>query len=213
MCITGGEALYADLGHFSRKAIARAWTCFVYPALLINYFGQGARMLDSTPIASGHLFYSIVPLWALVPMVVLSTAATVIASQALISGCYSITYQAIALGVFPRLKIIHTNPDIRGQVFMPFINWMLFIGCIMLVLGFKSSSALAAAYGIAVTGTMAITTAAFYVVARYIWNWNFGFSVVVCGALILVDLAFFFSNSLKFFSGGFVPIVIGLFLF
>lgn len=213
LCVTGGEALYADLGHLGRDAITRAWLYFVYPALLINYFGQGARLMDPEPLVNNNLFYGLVPSWAVLPMVILSTAATVIASQALISGSYSLTHQAIALGVFPRLKTYHTNPDIKGQIYLPAINWMLFAGCSLLVVFFKSSGNLAAAYGIAVTGTMAVTTAAFFVVALYRWRWPLYFIGPVCGLLIGIDLTFFSANILKFFQGGFVPILLGLAIF
>lgn len=213
LCVTGGEALYADMGHLGSKAIARAWICLVWPSLLLNYFGQGARLLDPAPIAHGNLFYALAPPWFLVPAVIISTVATVIASQALISGCFSLTQQAVALGVFPRVRIVHTNEHVRGQIYMPFINWMLFTGCVFLVLGFRSSGGLAAAYGIAVTGTMAITTAAFYVVARYRWNWPKLRTFMVCSGLIAVDITFFVANSLKFFEGGFVPVAIAATVF
>lgn len=213
LCVTGAEALYADLGHFGRKAITRAWFLFVYPALLINYFGQGARLLDPHPIVGGNLFYSLVTDWAMLPMVILSTLATIIASQALISGAFSLISQAIALGVFPRVKILHTNKEIRGQIYMPFINWVMFFGCSFLVLYFGSSGNLAAAYGIAVTGTMAITTVAFFVVAKYRFKWPDYISMPLCGTLVLIDLVFFGANSAKFFHGGYVPIIIGIAMF
>src|SRR3989338_1695793 len=184
--VTGGEALYADMGHFGVRTIRIAWLTFVLPSLTLNYFGQGARLLDPTPIAGNNLFYSLVPQPLLIPMIALATLATIIASQALITGSFSLTQQAIALGVFPRLKIVHTNPQIEGQIYMPFINWSLLAGCVGLVLGFKSSGELAAAYGIAVTGTFAITTAAFYVIARS-WGWNRHVIGPVCAVLIGVD--------------------------
>src|SRR3989338_1142523 len=212
LCVTGAEALYADMGHFGRPAIAKAWLFVVYPCLVINYFGQGARLLDSTPIASNNLFYGLVPVWAFWPMIFIATMATVIASQALISGSYSITQQAIALGVFPRLKILHTNPDIKGQIYIPFINWSLFIGCTLLVMLFRDSGNLAAAYGVAVTGTMAITTCAFFVVAYYKWHWPLYVIGSICGLLVAIDLAFFVANVAKIFQGGFVPLLIGGFL-
>jgi len=213
LCVTGAEALFADLGHFGRKAITKAWFFFVYPALIINYLGQGARLLDPEPIIGGNLFYAIISHWALIPMVILSTLATVIASQALISGAFSLTYQAMALGIFPRLKILHTNQNMGGQIYMPFINWMLFIGCALLVIFFRNSGNLAAAYGIAVTGTMAITTMAFFVVAKYKFKWPDYISIPVCGVLIIIDLIFFGANCIKFFYGGYVPIIIGLVIF
>src|SRR3989344_5521050 len=201
LCVTGGEALYADMGHFGVRTIRIAWLTFVLPSLTLNYFGQGARLLDPTPIAGNNLFYSLVPQPLLFPMIALATLATIIASQALITGSFSLTQQAIVLGVFPRLKIVHTNPQIEGQIYMPFINWSLLAGCVGLVLGFKSSGELAAAYGIAVTGTFAITTAAFYVIARS-WGWNRHVIGPVCAVLIGVDLLFFTANMLKFFDGG-----------
>lgn len=213
LCITGVEALYADLGHFGRGPITRAWVFFVYPALLVNYFGQGARLLDPTPILNNNLFYSLVPNDILWPAIFLSTAATIIASQALISGCYSLTHQAMALGVFPRIKILHTNPDIKGQIYIPFINWALFVGSALLVVFFKNPSNLAVAYGIAVTGTMAITTMAFFVVAVYRWHWPRYYMIPVCGLLIGIDLTFFLANTFKFFQGGYVPVVIGVAMF
>jgi KUP system potassium uptake protein len=213
LCVTGAEALYADLGHFGRKAITKAWFFFVYPALIINYLGQGARLLDPTLIIGGNLFYSMISEWALFPMIILSTLATVIASQALISGAFSLTYQAMALGVFPRLKVLHTNKDMGGQIYMPFINWMLFLGCALLVLFFRNSGNLAAAYGIAVTGTMVITTMAFFVVAKYKFRWPNYVLTPIFVILITIDLIFFGANCIKFFHGGYVPIVIGIIIF
>jgi len=213
LCVTGGEALYADMGHFGAKAIRLSWLTIVLPCLVINYFGQGGRLLTPGDIPNDNLFYSLAPRWALYPLVALATAATIIASQALISGAYSLTQQAIALGVFPRLRVVHTNPGMEGQIYIPGINYALLAGCITLVLGFRTSDALASAYGIAVTGTMAVTTAAFYIVARYTWNWNVFVIGPVCAALIAVDLTFFGANALKFFEGGFVPVLIAVSFF
>jgi len=213
LCVTGGEALYADMGHFGRGPIRIAWFALVYPALVINYFGQGARLMDQSPVSENNLFYSLVPSWALLPMVVLATCATIIASQALISGAYSLTRQAIGLGFFPRMKIVHTSSSMHGQIYMPGVNWLLLIGCLSLVVGFKSSTNLGAAYGIAVTGTMAVTTFGFYVVATENWGWNKWWVLPICAIFILIDTAFFVSNSLKFIEGGFVPIVIAFGLF
>ncbi|MDO8557833.1 MAG: KUP/HAK/KT family potassium transporter [bacterium] len=213
LCVTGGEALYAHLGHFGRGAITRAWVFLVYPALTLNYFGQGGRLLEETAIPNNNLFYSLVPAWAMWPMIGLATAATVIASQAMISGSFAVTAQAIALGVFPRLRAVHTNPDVQGQIYVPFINWTLFGGCLAFILHFKTSGALAAAYGIAVTGTMAITTAVFFIVAHYGWKWRLAFIGPVVLLLTAVDLAFFSANMLKFLDGGFVLIAVGLLLF
>ncbi len=213
LCVTGVEALFADLGHFGRKAITKAWLFFVYPALIINYLGQGARLLDPTPIAGGNLFYALVPHWALFPMIILATLATIIASQALISGAFSLTYQAMALGVFPRLRVMHTNKNMGGQIYMPFINWMLFLGCALLVIFFRSSGNLAAAYGIAVTGTMIITTLAFFVIAKYKFGWSNYVSIPIFVFLIIIDMIFFGANLAKFIHGGYVPIIIGLIIF
>ncbi|HSR89477.1 MAG TPA: KUP/HAK/KT family potassium transporter [Candidatus Udaeobacter sp.] len=213
LCITGGEALYADMGHFGAKPIRTAWFAVVYPSLLLNYFGQGAHLLSATADNGNNLFYAIVPKDLLIPMVILATAATVIASQALISGAFSLTRQAISLGLFPRLKIKHTNADHEGQIYIPFINWTLFIGCILLVQKFETSSALAAAYGIAVTGTMAITTIAFMQVAIDRMNWKPKVAVPICILFASVDLAFFGANTLKFWNGGYVPILIAICLF
>ncbi|MFH0802004.1 MAG: KUP/HAK/KT family potassium transporter [bacterium] len=213
LCITGGEALYADMGHFGRPAITRAWMYLIFPALCLNYFGQGAYMLSGREVPGDHLFYALAPSWALTPYVILATVATIIASQSLISGAFSLTQQSVALGVFPRVKIVHTNPEVEGQIYLPFINWMLFIGCAWLVLAFKSSSNLAAAYGIAVTGTMGITTFAFAFIACYHWGWNRYFLIPMTSLLLFVDLAFFSSKLLKFPEGGYVPIMIGAILF
>lgn len=213
LCITGGEALYADMGHFGSKPIRIAWFTLVYPAILLNYFGQGSKLLGTEEILNNHLFYSLVPESFLVPMVILATTATVIASQALISGAFSLTKQAISLGLFPRLKIIHTNAHHEGQIYIPFVNWVLLLGCILLVKSFETSGALAAAYGIAVTGTMAITTIAFMEVATERLKWNPSIIVPVCFALIAVDLTFFYANTLKFWHGGYVPVLIALVVF
>ncbi|MEI7673742.1 MAG: KUP/HAK/KT family potassium transporter, partial [Deltaproteobacteria bacterium] len=173
LAITGAEALYADVGHFGRKAIQFSWYSFVFPCLLLNYFGQGARLLDTAPIPNDHLFYALFPQNDVIiySVVVLATLATVIASQALISGAYSMTRQGIALGFFPRVQIISTSAEIEGHVYIPAVNWLLLAGCMVLVIGFKTSSALAAAYGLAVTGTMAITSFIFYFVAKS-WGWK-----------------------------------------
>ena len=161
LCITGCEALYADMGHFNRRTITWAWTGLVYPALIINYFGQGALLLSNSYIPDNNIFYALAPQWAFLGVVILATVATIIASQALISGVYSLTSQAVALGLFPKVKIVHTNPSVEGQIYVPFMNKFLAIGCIALVLVFRTSGGLAAAYGIAVTGTMVITTLVF----------------------------------------------------
>ena len=214
LAITGVEALFADLGHFGRKAIQFSWYSFVFPCLLLNYFGQGARLLDSAPVSNNNLFYALFPQYdsILYLVVALATMATVIASQALISGAFSMTRQGIALGFFPRINIVFTSAEIEGQIYIPAVNWLLLAGCLLLVVSFKTSSSLAAAYGIAVTGTMAITSFIFYFVARG-WGWKQRLIGPACLLFLLIELSFFAANSLKFLAGGFVPIVIALFLF
>ncbi|WP_441288093.1 potassium transporter Kup [Sorangium sp. KYC3313] len=212
LCITGGEALYADMGHFGRVPIKYTWYTIVWPGLLINYFGQGAKLL-ADPTAAANPFYVLVPPWALYPTVAIATAATVVASQALISGAFSLTQQAVQLGYFPRVTVVHTSKDEAGQIYIPEVNSGLLISCIVLVLTFKNSSALAAAYGIAVTGTMGITTVVYYVVTRETWGWPVWKSLPLAGLFLVIDLAFFAANSAKFFHGGWVPIVMGAAIF
>ena len=171
LVVTGGEALYADMGHFGRRPIRLAWFALVLPALLLNYFGQGALLLNR-PEAVENPFYRMAPGWALIPLVILSTAATVIASQAVISGAFSLSMQAVQLGYSPRLEIEHTSARERGQIYLPAVNWVLMVCCIALVVGFRSSSNLAAAYGIAVTTTMVVTTLLFFFVIRDRWRWG-----------------------------------------
>ena len=212
LCITGCEALFADMGHFSRPAVRRAWFIVVWPALLLNYLGQGSRMLDPTPIVDGNVFYALVPSTAffVYPLVALSWVATVIASQALISGAFSLIHQAIQLGLFPRLKIVHTNPNMEGQIYVPEVNWAYLVLCIILVIGYRSSHNLAPAYGLAVTGTMAFTTILFYLVATRVWAWKAWIILPVCSILICVDVLFFLSNATQFFEGGYITIAIAL---
>ena len=212
LVVTGGEALYADMGHFGRKPITYAWFVVVLPALILNYFGQGALLLQD-PSAISNPFYLMAPKWALIPLVILSGAATVIASQALISGVFSITRQAIQLGFWPRINIIHTSSQEIGQIYIPFMNWALFVGVIWLVVGFKTSSNLAAAYGISVTGTMVITTILAYEVARKKWNWGLSQALILFGMFLVIDLVFFSSNALKIAHGGWVPILMGAFVY
>jgi len=212
LVVTGAEALYADMGHFGRRPIRVAWFSLVLPALLINYFGQGALVLISGETAT-QPFFMMAPSWALLPLVGLSTAAAIIASQALISGAFSLTRQAIQLGYAPRLDIQHTSSVTMGQVYVPQVNWFLAICTVLITIGFQSSSALAAAYGIAVTGTMVITTILLSVVAIERWKWPR--PAVICGALIFlaVDLSLFGANLVKVLQGGWLPLVIGVLLF
>ena len=212
LAVTGGEALYADMGHFGRRPIRLAWFYFVLPALLLNYFGQGALLIYE-PEAASNPFYHLAPNWALYPMVILSTAATVIASQAVISGAFSVTRQAMQLGYAPRMHTQHTSEREIGQIYIPFINWMLLFGVVALVLGFQSSSNLAAAYGIAVTGTMAIDTVLAFIVVRRIWGWSWGVTAASMVFFLTIDLAFLGANALKIMQGGWFPIVIAIALF
>jgi KUP system potassium uptake protein len=207
LVVTGGEALYADMGHFGAFPIRLAWFAIVMPGLLLNYFGQGALLL-SNPAAVDAPFFHLVQPSMILPLTVLSTVAAVIASQALISAVFSLTRQAVQLGYSPRVEIRHTSASTIGQIYVPVINGMLAVATIALVIGFRSSSALAAAYGIAVTGTMAITTILAYVVSRQVWGWNRFASVVVTAVFLTVDLAFFGANALKILHGGWVPLVI-----
>jgi KUP system potassium uptake protein len=213
LVVTGGEAMYADLGHFGARPIRTSWFAVVYPALLMNYLGQGAYLLSGAPVAGGKLFFSLVPPVLLYPMVLLATAATVIASQALISGAFSLGSQAIRLGLFPRLDLLHTHERHAGQIYVPFINWALCAGCILLVLTFGSSAALAAAYGLAVSGVMVITSLAMFPVARHIWRWGAATTGLVWGFLLAINAAFLVASSLKFIEGGFVPLSIGAAVF
>jgi len=206
LAVTGAEALYADLGHFGRRPISLAWHTLALPALALNYLGQGALVLRD-PSAMENPFFASVPSWAFVPMIALATAAAVIASQALISGAFSLTLQAIQLGYCPRLEIRHTSSDECGQIYIPQVNWALMIGCIALVLGFGSSGALASAYGIAVTMTMVITTILFIAVTRRLWNWPIGASILVGGAFLVVELGFLAANIIKIPHGGWFTLV------
>jgi KUP system potassium uptake protein len=212
LVVTGGEALYADMGHFGRRPIRFGWYAVVFPALLLNYFGQGARLLHD-PAATSNPFYSLVPSWALYPVVAIATAATVVASQALISGAFSLTQQAVQLGFFPRVTIVHTSKSTEGQIYIPEINTALMLACMGCVLLFKSSTALAAAYGIAVTGTMSITTVVYFVVVTRTWGWSPLKAGALAGLFLVFDLAFFGANAMKFVDGGWFPITIGLAIF
>ena len=212
LVVTGGEALYTDMGHFGKRPIRLAWLVLVLPALLLNYFGQGALILVD-PEAAHNPFYRMVPEWGLYPVVILATMATVIASQALISGAFSLTMQAVQLGYIPRLEIQHTSSREFGQVYIPSINWVLMVACIGLVLGFRSSSNLAAAYGVGVSTDMVITTILFFTVARERFHWNILKAGLLAGALLIVDLAFFGANILKVPQGGWFPLVIAVIVF
>jgi KUP system potassium uptake protein len=209
LVVTGGEALYADMGHFGRNPIKFAWYGLVLPALLLNYFGQGAMMLSNPGKRFENPFYEMAPRWALWPLVILATCATVIASQALISGAFSLTRQAVQLGYLPRVKITHTSESEEGQIYVPAINWLLLAACVGLVLGFKTSSNLAAAYGLAVTATMAITTILFYRVARTRFGWSTAKTLPLCTLFMVMDLGFLGANLPKIPDGGWVPLVIG----
>jgi KUP system potassium uptake protein len=213
LVVTGGEALYADMGHFGRSPIRLSWFSVVMPCLLLSYLGQGAFLLSGQEIVGDNLFFSLVPRVVLLPMVLLATAATVIASQALISGCFSLTAQGMALGLLPRLKIKQTHEGHSGQIYLGTINWVLFAGCVSLVLAFQNSSNLAAAYGLAVSAVMLVTAVSATQVAIYVWKWSKLAAYGVFGAFALVDAMFLTANMLKFFKGGFVPVAIGIVLF
>jgi KUP system potassium uptake protein len=222
LCVTGGEALYADMGHFGRRPIRVAWYTVVFPALLTSYFAQGALLLQrcgaggdaaGCRAALENPFYGIVPAALLYPMVGVAAVATVVASQALISGAFSLTQQAVQLGYVPRVQIHHTSARAEGQIYVPFVNWTLMVTCIAVVLAAGTSSRLAAAYGIAVTGTMSITSVLFYSVARERWGWSRLGAGLLTGAFLMVDLAFFGANVVKFSQGGWFPIVAGVAVF
>jgi KUP system potassium uptake protein len=212
LTVTGAEALYADMGHFGRLPIQIAWFGLALPGLLLNYFGQGALLL-ADPDTVANPFYLLAPAWALYPMVVLATWATVIASQAVISGAFSISAQAVQLGYLPRLNVRHTSAQTMGQIYIPGINWLLLAGVVLLVLGFGSSSNLAAAYGIAVSGTMGITTVLAGIVAHRHWGWPAGLVVAVFGTFLAVDLTFLSANALKILAGGWFPITLAVAVF
>jgi KUP system potassium uptake protein len=209
LAITGGEALYADMGHFGRKPIRWAWFGMVLPALLLNYFGQGALLIRE-PDVLDHLFFEQAPEWALIPMIGLATAATIIASQAVISGMFSLSQQAIQLGLLPRMNIQHTSETEIGQIYIPRVNWIMMAGVVALVIGFGSSSNIAAAYGIAVTGAMTIDAVLAAIVAVLIWKWNKWLAIAVFAALGLIDVAFLSANALKIPDGGWFPIIMAI---
>jgi KUP system potassium uptake protein len=214
LVVTGGEALYADIGHFGIRPIRLTWFAIVLPSLLFNYFGQGALLIANlnNPAALEELrenpFYHMAPQWALYPLVALATGAAVIASQAIITGSYSLTLQAVQLGYSPRLEIRHTSHEQKGQIYLPFVNWMLMISCIGLVLGFKSSSNLAAAYGVAITVTMVITSLLFFVLVKDHWKWSLPLAVLVSAFFLVIDLSFFGANIIKVADGGWFPLLV-----
>ncbi len=210
LCVTGAEALYADLGHFGRSPIRLAWFFYVMPALMLNYFGQGAMLLAHPNQPTQQLFYSLSPDWFLYPLIALATAATVIASQAVISGAFSLMAQAIQFGQSPRLTIIRTSVDEKGQIYIPALNWILMVATIAIVLGFKSSDRLATAYGVAVSSTMVITTILMFFVERDRWHWNVALVSLLAVGFLAVDLMYFSANIFKIWDGGWLPLLVGL---
>ena len=208
LVLTGVEALYADMGHFGKKPIRAAWFALVLPALFINYLGQGALVLNN-PEAASNPFFRMAPEWALYPLVFLAGAAAIIASQALISGAYSLTMQAMQLGYIPRMAIEHTSSSARGQIYIPWVNWGLLIGCIALVLGFRNSDNLAAAYGLSVVLTMSITTILLFVVSQRLWGWSLPRATIVCAFFFSVELVFLAANAAKIAHGGWFPLTLG----
>ncbi|PRC95019.1 potassium transporter Kup [Solimicrobium silvestre] len=212
LCLTGGEALYADMGHFGRRPIQLAWYGLALPSLALNYLGQGALLL-SNPSVADRPFYSMVPTWGLYPMVALAALATIVASQALISAVFSLTRQAAQLGYSPRVEVIHTSGAMIGQVYLPTLNWLLMIGTIAIVLLFKTSDNLAAAFGLAVSTTMAITTILFAALARVRWHWSWWSVAAVAGVFFIADVAFVLANTLKFLDGGWLPLALGIAVF
>ncbi len=212
LCVTGAEALYADMGHFGKKPIRLAWFSLVMPALVINYFGQGAMLL-AHPENAKNPFYEMAPTWALLPLIGLATAATVIASQALITAAFSVTKQAVQLGYLPRLRVLHTSVRETGQIYLPFVNWGLYVCIVLAVVLFKSSSNLAAAYGIAVTIDMLITTTMTFFVIRYGWKYPWWLCAAATGFFFLVDFTYFSANVIKVIDGGWFPVVIGAVMF
>ena len=213
LVVTGGEALYADMGHFGKKPIKLAWFAVVLPALLLNYFGQGVLILHDPVAAREHAFFNLAPGWALIPLVMLATVAASIASQAVISGSFSLTRQAIQLGYSPRMQIEHTSAREIGQIYVPAVNWALMVATLALVLAFGSASALAAAYGIAITTTMGVTTMLYFVLTREKYNWSWPIAIAFLGFFLLIDLAFFGANAVKILDGGWVPLAMAAAVF
>jgi KUP system potassium uptake protein len=212
LVITGGEALYADMGHFGKRPIRVAWLALVFPSLLLNYFGQGA-LLVRDPAAIANPFFLLAPKSMLLPLLVLATCAAVVASQAMISGAYSVTRQGIQLGFIPRMEIRHTSKTEEGQIYIPEVNWFIAVGCLIIVVAFQNTSRLGAAYGIAVTGTMLITTILFYYVARMRFRWEAWQAMAMTAVFLTVDVAFFSANAVKVAHGGWVPLALGAWLF
>jgi KUP system potassium uptake protein len=212
LVVTGSEALYADMGHFGRSAIRIGWFSFVMPALLLNYYGQGA-ILVTDPRAAENPFYALTPGWTLYPMIGLATAAAIVASQALISGLFSITRQAMQLGYWPRLRIMHTSAHEEGQIYIPEINYLMMLSCVGLTIGFGSSSAIVSAYGIAVTGTMMITSMLFWVVSRRLMGWSTAAATLVVAVFLVIETSFFAANVVKIAAGGWFPLVVGGMIF
>lgn len=213
LVITGGEALYADMGHIGAQPIRRTWLALVYPSLLLCYFGQGAYLLSGKEIIHGNIFFSMVPTFALYPMVLLATFATIIASQALITGMFSLAAQGINLKLMPKMRIIHTHPDHPGQIYLPAVNTFLYIGCALLVLNFKTSAELGAAYGFSVSGGMFITSIVLYIVAVKMWHWNKLGAASMCTFFAAANGVFLVANSHKFFEGAYIPVLISIALF
>jgi KUP system potassium uptake protein len=208
LVVTGGEALYADIGHFGKSPVRLSWFAVVLFSLLLNYFGQGALLLKNSSLVSNP-FYNLAPHWALYPMVFLATCATIIASQAIISGVFSLTFQALQLGYLPRLQVVHTSEEKRGQIYMPHVNWMLFIATAGVVLGFRSSGNMGGAYGVAVSATMVITTVLSYVAMTDLWKWSRLIAIPVASLFLLIDVSFFGANLLKILQGGWYPLAVG----
>lgn len=209
LCVTGAEALYADMGHFGRKPIKVAWLYLVWPCLILNYFGQGAFVMAS-PAGIANPFFMMAPDWMQWPLLFLATAATIIASQSVISGAFSLTKQAIQIGYIPRMSVIHTSDEEMGQIYVPFVNWALLVFIFALVLGFQTSSNMAAAYGVAVTGTMLMSTVLFSVIIFKLWKWHWSYAVPFLAILFTIDVTFFLSTSLKIAHGGWFPLSLGL---
>lgn len=209
LCVTGAEALYADMGHFGRKPIKMAWFWIVWPCLVLNYFGQGAFVMAS-PSGIENPFYMMAPDWFQMPLVFLATAATIVASQSVLTGAFSLTKQAVQLGYIPRMTIVHTSEEEMGQVYVPFVNWFLLTFVIILIIGFQTSGNLASAYGVAVTGTMLMSTILFGVIVLKMWKWHWLYAVPFLSVLMMIDLTFFFSTSLKIPHGGWFPFAFGL---